>query len=69
MSTLRNDANVKCPFYTGHIDNLISCEGLVEKGYTRNIFPSKDSAHEYKNHYCCYGWEKCVLAQALNSKY
>lgn len=58
-----------CPFYKSEDKNIIYCEGVKEYSSIHNAFPG--SAAEYKRLYCSdsAGWKRCIIAQALWSKY
>ena len=57
----------QCPFYKAEDKNIIYCEGVRDNSSIHNAFPG--SAAAYKKEYCCAGWENCLIAKALWSKY
>ena len=57
----------QCPFYKAEDKNIIYCEGVKDNSSIHNAFPG--SAAAYKKEYCCGGWENCLIAKALWSKY
>ena len=57
----------QCPFYKAVDKNIIYCEGVRDNSSIHNAFPG--SAAAYKKEYCCAGWENCLIAKALWSKY
>ena len=57
----------QCPFYKAEDRNIIYCEGVKDNSSIHNAFPG--SAAQYKKEFCCAGWESCIIAKALWSKY
>lgn len=57
----------QCPFYRAEDRKVIYCEGVEQGSGIRNAFAG--SAAPYKARYCCAGWEDCLIARMLWSKY
>ena len=59
-----------CPFYKGHQQQVIYCEGPVDGSAMHLAFaiPAKQEKHRVR--YCeKFDYEKCPLAGMLNRKY
>lgn len=69
MGKYLNDYTVMCPFYKGHEDREICCEGIEDNGRIINEFPSKAKAKSYRDNMCACSWKKCIISTALNTKY
>ena len=65
----RCDANVMCPFYKGHMDDHIICEGVNEDSSIHNVFNKKKDTDGYKSYFCVNNWEQCLISKILYSKY
>lgn len=53
-----------CPYYQWDEKTAVHCE----QG-TRIKFPSRNSANEYMNKFCCKDWKHCSIANSLNRFY
>lgn len=69
MAKYKNDYNVMCPFYLGHKDRDIYCEGVQPTSSTINHLASKTDAEDYRYAVCQENWNKCLISTMLNSKY
>ncbi len=60
----------KCPFYKGHTNQVIHCEGAVEQAATHLAFAQPRLQRDHRLRFCekmAYG--KCPVAKMLEEKY
>ena len=59
-----------CPFYHNEDALVIYCEGVTDDTVIHLAFSKKEDKQEYKKALCCTPrYEKCLLANMLDSKY
>ena len=57
---------VQCPFYRyDDGKGVISCEGLVDGGYIKVTFPTKEEYNVQMDTFCCNHYDYCELFRAL----
>lgn len=67
---LRDSTYAQCPFYKGHIQGVICCEGPVEGSVLRLSFASCQLQADHRRGFCekmDYG--RCPVARMLEAKY
>ena len=69
MNKFIDDMKVLCPFYRGHYQNQIRCEGLSDSGNIFNSMFTNTEATKYRTDVCSDSWEHCGIAKMLNAKY
>lgn len=62
-------ANIKCPFFHGHIPTEISCEGILPDTTVKQIFPSRSARDRHEDIFCICNHEKCEVYRAIMEKY
>lgn len=62
---------VVCPYYHRHDDNRICCEGTSSRNTINLVFSDSKKLKEYTEKYCenMDNYERCMICQALNTKY
>ena len=57
---------VQCPFYRyDDGKGVISCQGLVDGGYIKVTFPTKEEYNIQMDTFCCNHYDYCELFRAL----
>lgn len=65
--TSYDDANAKCPYYTGSTETEIRCEGFVQDTFIVQRFLSRDARNAYRAEYCDnIRWYGCCLIARLH---
>ena len=61
-----DDADAKCPYYTGSTVTDIRCEGLVAGNCIIMRFPSRDARNAFRAKYCdsMDGHKRCPIKRA-----
>lgn len=58
-------AKIKCPFFIGHDDHRIVCEGLLPGSRISNKFKRAGSKDRAENNLCAGDYARCPLCQAI----
>ena len=70
MAFIKNDTNIRCPFFVRETEQSIHCEGFVKNSALLTKFPSEKKKIAYINKYCvrCTGGD-CYLARGQFERY
>lgn len=58
-------ARIRCPFFVGHDERRIVCEGLLPGSRVINKFKRESSKNRTENNLCAGDYVRCPLYQAL----
>lgn len=60
---------VTCPFFRGHTQTEIGCEGIGLDSAIKLIFPSKSARDRHEEIFCIARHQNCELYRAILEKY
>lgn len=69
MSTMFDDADVKCPFFLSSSKRTISCEGITDDCTTTLNFSSREKRNAQLRIFCADKYEYCEIYRMLEEMY
>ena len=69
MNGKLNDRDAKCPFFSYHMRESITCESLIPDTHAKIVFGKPNEKKLHYNLFCCFKYENCEMYRAIMKTY